>query len=432
MTTATADPKPTRMRGVALVALTLFMTSFIAATYGFGVYLFPVIMSDMRADLGFSYGDAGIITAGSQVGFLLAAFISGTLAPRVGGGRVIIASMVICFSALLLLHVAERTWVVGVLLFFLGGMAASAWTPMVEVCQRFIARRHRGKVLGLISSGTSYGVFINGLLAPYMVQNHHWRDTWLAVGAGTAVLTLAAAVFLGAYGVLARPPADANEEDAQGLRALTAAGRRLRTLLMRKTILIWSLMALNGFACISYQTYLSSYLRDELGYSVTLAGSLWTLIGFVGMGGGFAMGALADRITIRATLTITYALLAISSLIVLLHPNVATLYAASVTFGLAFYAIFGLCPAYISHTTTEKQSTVVFGIGNILLGLGSMLGNLAGGSLKEFTGTFEWTYILVALAAVGSAALTAPLPNERHVDADADARAARPQCQPAE
>ncbi len=322
---------------------------------------------------------------------------------------------------------------VGVLLFFLGGMAASAWTPMVEVCQRFIARRHRGKVLGLISSGTSYGVFINGLLAPYMVQNHHWRDTWLAVGAGTAVLAVVATIFLAVQGVLARPPADAeDDEGGQGLQALRAAGRRLRTLVMRKTILIWSLMALNGFACISYQTYLSSYLRDELGYPVTLAGNLWTLIGFVGMGGGFAMGALADRITIRATLTLTYVLLALSSLIVLLHPNVATLYASSVTFGLAFYAIFGLCPAYISHTTTEKQSTLVFGIGNILLGLGSMLGNLAGGSLKELTGTFEWTYILVALAAVGSAALTAPLPNERHVDAEADARAARPQCQPAE
>jgi MFS family permease len=409
---ANVDRGTGKAGAAAVVGLTIFFTAFIAVTYGFGIYLFPVIMSDMRADLGFTYGDAGVITASAQAGFLLAAFISAAVCARVGGGRVVIASVMICAASLLGLYVAENIWTIGILLTITGGMAASAYTPMVQVCQKFVGVRHRGKVLGLISSGTSYGVFVNGLLAPYMIQNAHWRDIWLTVGIGTAGMVVLATIYLAMIGVLRRPARPASI----GLgvpRTPVALWWRMRMLFKRKILILWLMMFLSGVACISFQTYFSAYLRDELGYSVTLAGNLWTVIGFVGMGGGFAMGALADLITIRATMAVTYALLGLSSLLVLIHPDVMTLYGAAVAFGLAFYAIFGLNPAYISRVTTESQSTLVFGIGNIFLGLGSVVGNLAGGRLKVATETFEWTYILVAGVARLLCLLTLPLPDER-------------------
>ena len=39
------------VRKVNFVEITILFTSFIAATYGFGVYLFSTILTDMRSDL---------------------------------------------------------------------------------------------------------------------------------------------------------------------------------------------------------------------------------------------------------------------------------------------------------------------------------------------------------------------------------------------
>ncbi|MGD9368799.1 MAG: hypothetical protein PVH87_24060 [Desulfobacteraceae bacterium] len=82
---------------------------------------------------------------------------------------------------------------------------------------------------------------------------------------------------------------------------------------------------------------------------------------------------------------------------------------------MAFYAIYGLVPAYIAKTTTPAQSTVVFGIGNVTQGLGSMLGNFIGGWSKSVFGTFMWIYVSIALIAMLTIAMSWMLPNEKTV-----------------
>ena len=59
--------------------LTLLLTSFIAVTYAFGVYMFSTLLPDMRAALGLNYTEIGWITGLGQVGFLLGAFVCAPL-----------------------------------------------------------------------------------------------------------------------------------------------------------------------------------------------------------------------------------------------------------------------------------------------------------------------------------------------------------------
>jgi len=401
--------------------LTVLFTAFIAVTYGFGIYLFPVIMADMRDTLGFTYEQAGIATAGGQIGFLLAALVTSPLSNRYGGGWVVLASIGICAAGLFALYQVPDIWLAAVWLTITGGTAASAYIPMVEICQRYIDSRHRGKVLGLISSGTSYGVFINGLIVPVALASGGWRQAWLYVALGTTVLVVLSAIFLFATGLLRRPGADASA------RSQTASGgsrqawiHRAMASINSQVLLIWALMFINGFACLSFQSYFASYLREELGFSATFSSSLWTLIGFVGMGGGLAMGALADWLTLRVSMGLSYIFIASASLLLLNPIDPALLYVAAITFALGFYAIFGLVPAYISQVTDTRRSTVVFGVGNILLGVGAMIGNYVGGFLRTATGTFEWTYILVIVGMVGAIVTTVALPCERRQFAPAE------------
>lgn len=70
------------MRINALIVLLL--TGLVAATFGFGIYLFAQLVPDMRASLGFDISYVGTITASGQFGFLLCALLAAWLTPRSG------------------------------------------------------------------------------------------------------------------------------------------------------------------------------------------------------------------------------------------------------------------------------------------------------------------------------------------------------------
>jgi MFS family permease len=174
--------------------IVLLLTGLVAATYGFGIYLFAQLVPDMRASLGFDIAYVGTITAAGQAGFLASALLAAWLTPRVGGGWVIFASGAVCALALLLMPLAQNIVLIGVLLTVLAGTAATVFVPMVDVISRAVPYQYRGMAMGLVSSGTSYGVFINSLLVPLYAPRGEWRTVWWIVTILTVVL--AAGVFL--------------------------------------------------------------------------------------------------------------------------------------------------------------------------------------------------------------------------------------------
>ena len=117
----------------------------------------------MRTEIGFDYAAVGLMTAAAQGGFLVFALISGLFASVIGARKAIIFSVFLCAACLILMPLAGNSLIVGVLLALMAAAAASVWIPMVAVCKELIPAKHQGKAFGLISSGTAYGVFINGL-----------------------------------------------------------------------------------------------------------------------------------------------------------------------------------------------------------------------------------------------------------------------------
>jgi MFS family permease len=166
-------------RKVSFVEKTVLFTSFIAATYGFGVYLFSTVLPDMKAELHFSYAEAGGFISLAQVGFLIAALTSSFLTHRIGAKRLILFSMLTsCISLLGLIFATER-WHIAIFLTTAGAAAAAVWVPMVAVAQNCIPIKHQGKAIGLMSSGTAYGVFVNGLVVPILLLEYGWRAVWV-------------------------------------------------------------------------------------------------------------------------------------------------------------------------------------------------------------------------------------------------------------
>lgn len=388
VTTTDQAVPPARKSGA--VGLTFLFTGFIAAAYGFGVYLFPAVMPDMLAALSLNYGHAGTIMAASQAGFLIAALIGGILTNRIGASRLILLSMACCTLCLLLVPLTEGFTALAVALFFTGAASASVWVPMVVVAKALIPEAHQGKALGLMSSGTAYGVFVNGSAIPVLLPAYGWQSVWFFVAALTGLLFV-----WGWYRL-------AGLEKTAGMRGAAGSAMErmdLRTLAQPAYLTVPAMMFLNGFSCMPAQNYLVAFVRDELGHGIDAAGDVWKVIGFIGMFGGFLMGILADKITVKKALVLAYLLLGVSFAAFADHRSLVVIYLGAALFGLAFNAIFGLIPAYVSLAYPTKATALIFGMGNVMLGLGAMTGNFLGGVVKDESGSFQQIYIVALVSA---------------------------------
>ena len=161
------------------VTVTLLLTAVIAATYGFGVYLFPVVLPQMKQDIGFNYAQAGYITAARQLANIAMALLSGLAAARFGAARVMLVATALSAMDLAGLAFASNTWMMGAALVSLNAFAAATWVPMMALIAPLIDERHRAKAIGVIGSGTNFGVLLNGLMVPALLAAWGWRSVWL-------------------------------------------------------------------------------------------------------------------------------------------------------------------------------------------------------------------------------------------------------------
>lgn len=385
---------------IALVAL---FGGLIGVAYGFGIYLFPAIAPVMIEEFGFTYAQMGIVTGLSQVGFLLFALAAGFLTAAFGPFPIILWSLFLCCASLGGLIIAPNFIVVSGCLIVLGGCAASIWVPMVEVSQHFVDTKYQGRALGFMSSGTSYGVVVNSILITFLLTDSNWRDILTATFIIACCFFVCTMVFFHSLRKRSFVQKSELEEPASDGSVM----QKLASIASKDTAVVLLLMFFAGVACMPYQAYITSFLVDEHALNVQESAVAWRIIGLTGMVSGFVMGWVADIITARRALFCVCVALSISSFILLGGElSDMQIYTAAALFGLSFYAIYGIIPAYISHVYKGGRAALVFSFGSVVLGVGGVLGNVAGGMIKEYSGTFFGIYSIILLAAILSSLLT--------------------------
>ena len=395
--------------GISGLTISIIFAAYIAVNYGFAIDLFSMVVPDMKKDLGLSYTTVGNISACVRGGFLAASLLTMYLVQWVGAGRLVYLSVAICTACFWGLTLANSAWVVGSLMTLIGACAASVYIPMVGVVGRFVAKKYHGRVIGFICGGQSLGVIGASWLVPYAITHHTWRQAWTTVGIiGVATLVLTC-LPLWKIRVFESTP----ESDESGTAEGASLGKEAGVPWAKGTYLILILYFLSAFSFNPFQTYLSPYLRGELGFSVEAAAGVWSLIALPGVVSGLFMGYLADRLGISVSLVVAYGATLVATLILLLAPHSHAMALGSLLFGIAFYSIFGLIPAYISKVNSPAVAVKVFALANIAHGAGGISGNFFGGRSKDILGTFQWLYALIAMVLVGLIILSLILPKEK-------------------
>lgn len=394
-------------RRISPVETALFFTAFVAATQAFGLYLFPALASDIRETLALDEGAVGLISGAGQAGNAAFAVFSTFVIPRLGAGECLFLFVSVTMGCQVAFSFLHDELAMAAFMFLIGGCAAAVWVTIMVACQSLIPEDHRAKALGLMSSGTSFGLFLNGLLLPTLLAHGGWRLPWLVFAGITAViLVLAVWRLWPILDLTARARTDADADTHKGVwrqvNFSPAAG--------------FAVVLLFGCALclVPFQTYLSLLLREGVGWSVKSAAFAWSVMGVGGMIGGVVLGAIADRTSIKWTLALTFLALAFVAPVPLVYSSQQILvYVAVVLFGMGYFALFGLLAAYITKMCPPEVVPTFSGISFVAVGLGGMAGNFAGGQILELGHGFFPLYLGIALLSGVLAAIASLKPADK-------------------
>ena len=366
-------------------------------SYGFGMYLLPMILPEMTKDLHLDYTQIGMITGIGQASVFFSIPLAGFLTTRIGGlklivgiqfiGAVLLAGlyMVDGFKSFLILHFLIRAWPI------------MTWIPLVSVAMDHIPMKWRAAMFTLASSSGCFFLLIDGILSSFFLENLHWRTLWLAVALICLFSSLVSYMALKFAGVWHGKNFSQTIEKKQDHVEFRGWVRSSNGILLNLIFLII------GLTFATFQVYLAPYLRDELGVGLDATAVMWSFMGISGALGGTFFGLITDRLGVRMTQSLIFLSGLGSTWVLFFSTSPSSLILMSLFFGISQASIYGMGPAYISKILPGGSAARAFTFGTMVMAVGALIGNFLGGWSKGLTDTFYWFYLAMSvLLAFGS------------------------------
>lgn len=403
--TATPSTNGRIFRGWFVVA-----AAFVITLLGFGsAYSFSSFVDALQRDFGASRAAVSLVF--SLAGCLYFGFgvVSGPLADRYGSRALALSGMLLLALGLLLAAAAQNMTQI-YLAYGLGvglGVGCS-YVPVVGAVQRWFQRR-RGLASGLAVSGIGVGTLLVPPLAAALIGLWGWRNAYLALAVGVAVLGVAASRWV---------------ENSPLDRGLTPEGERLplqsssppegtcvRDAVRSRTFAwLYAACLVCAFGVFVPFVHLVPYAMDH-GVKPESAVLLLSLIGVGSTAGRFCLGPLADRVGRRNALAAMYGGIA---------ATLATWGASSQFWSLALFAlVFGvfyggwvaLLPAVVMDYFGGRHISGIIGALYTSVALGTLVGPVAAGYAYDVSGNYGWPICAAIAGSLLAAGITGFLPD---------------------
>jgi MFS family permease len=328
----------------------------------------------------------------------------GSLLDRYGERRIMIAGAAMVALSFLALSRADSPAAFFVIFIVLGvGITGSTIIPTALVITNWF-RERRGLALGIAFAGIPLGGTGVTIFASWIVQRSGFRAGYLAMAIPIVVVViplLALFMRVAPGAEETRPASGAPEAELSGLEVREALGSRS----------FWMIAVAEVFfatAGVGLRVHLVPFLTG-IGYSPTLAAEILGAMFIFSAIGSSMMGALADRLGGRVTLSLVFFAGA---------AGIAALLGASHLIAVgAFVVIFGLVrethivPIVITESLGAKRLGALLGLLALFTTFGFAAGPVIAGRIFDRTGSYTGALLLfVALAIISMLAMRATLP----------------------
>jgi predicted MFS family arabinose efflux permease len=349
---------------------------------------FAVLLPDIVAELGLSYGQAGMVGAAYMLGYGLFQVPLGLLATSLGAGRVLLAAtLLMALSALLpCLASGFAVWLVARLL---SGIAAGAVLPLgLHLLMHALSGPGLVRGIGVFVSGWGIGMTIAMLGAAPLLDMAGWRQVMMAVAA-FGLLVAASLPF-------ALPKHDA------GIVRSAAQPTRISALLLelgrnRALNLMALINAAGTTTMVCIPAWLPLYLTSAFAVPPATASAQLSPIGIGVATGAWLGGALASRLGWRPVVIASFVLSC--GLVALIPMQASALVVAALAILVGFAGM--LFPAPIQSlfpmVVPAAQTALAAAYYNTIGFIGAFAASLLFGFLVERSGSFTIGWLLLAI-----------------------------------
>lgn len=370
---------PGSARRLALAGFLATAVAFGPARNGYGLFL-----PEIREEFGLSTGLLGLIASGLYAGYLLALSAVGILAARAGPRPFVLAGLASAALGMALVALAPDARVLAAGVVLAGTSAGWSWAPYNDAADRMVGRERRGRVLSVVSTGTTFGILTAGLTALWAGPD--WRVAWGLFAFSAVAAAVPNALFL--PGGLHRPGRGASGNSVDGYSgaggaAVPPAWPGWSWFFRAETVPLFAVALSFGVISAFYFSFAVDLVVRSGGLPGGTAGPLFFAIvgaaGFVGL----LTGDAVSRYGLGRVLVATLASLGIAASLLAVVPSFGPAVGVSAAlFGAGVMLMSALLSLWSSTVFPERPSTgfsailFVFGAG-LTVGPAS-LGALAG------------------------------------------------------
>jgi predicted MFS family arabinose efflux permease len=343
-----------------------------AVGLGLGRFAYALLLPVMRADLGWSYAQAGAINTANAAGYLFGALLAAPLAARIGDKRAFLAGLALA-TVTLLANGASGDYALLILLRAVAGAAGAisliTGGALASAAGGGGGRGRAAMMLGVYFGGAGFGMVVSAATVPMMVAAVGWRSGWLVLGLLGVVATFAA------LPALARIPAVVLDERARGpsLSARSISG--LHPILISYVLF--------GAGYIAYTTFIVAYLSNRLGFGVADVTLFWGCAGLAATGAGVVWGPVLSRLGGGRGVALANAVVMLGAVLPVLLPVRAAVFASAVVFGGSFLIVPTSVTAFVRKAVVARLWTGAIAALTVGFAIGQCVGPWLSGVVSD-------------------------------------------------
>jgi predicted MFS family arabinose efflux permease len=341
----------------------------------------------MRAALGLTYAQAGLIAGGAFTAYLAAAGPAGAIAAHRGPRLIVSASLALAALALALTALANSFETVLAAQVLNGAAGAGIITPVLGLGPGWVKRRYWARATGAIVAGGGVGLVLSGWLVPFALTAggaDGWRWAWLTLALLLLLVALLAALWL------RNPP---HPTDAPATRPDPRAVYRSRA--------VWWLglaFGLYGVAYAIYGTFFGARLIEQGGLERAAAGQLWSLVGLAAIVSGPLGGILADRFGRPGPLAALFLAEGLALTALALGAGSGWYAASALLYGLSVWGFPAVVSAAAADAVGPDLTPAAMGLAVVCFGVGQALGPPGAAAVAELSGRLDLALLVGAAA----------------------------------
>jgi MFS family permease len=380
---------------IVVAAAALILVVMHGINSSFGIFFTP-----LQNQFGWN---RATISGASSVGFFLTGLFSifaGRLTDRYGPRFTLIISSVVIGIGYVLLSGMQSVWQLYLFYGFIVALGNSGGDlSLLPTVARWFVKR-RGLMSSIVKVGTGTGMFIMPLVSAWLITTFNWRTAYMVIA------ILAFTVIFGFSWWLKRDPSDmglrpyGEEETAIENQGKTTVNISLREVLhTRQFWLLCSTYFLIWYVTQSMMIHIAPHAVD-IGFSVSKAASLVSVIGGFSIIGRLAMGNTGDRIGTRKTLLLCFAVLLAAVIWLQFATQTWMLYVFAPVYGFAHGSFFAIVSPLVADLFGIKSHGTNLGILFFIGMSGGAVGPIVTGRIFDITQSYQIGFVIMLGVAI--------------------------------